>query len=137
MSKKELPTFKTAEEFDEFFETHDLGEYWDEFEDVTDIEFVRPRPAHVVIPVEVSEPLLEVLRCRGWCAAGWPNMRANTSPCPPPDFSGTIPPCSAPRPFARCPCAACRGGVGAGACPPRWTGSARRRPANRQSNRQP
>ncbi len=64
MSKKELPTFKTAEEFDEFFETHDLGEYWDEFEDVTDIEFVRPRPAHVVIPVEVSEPLLEVLEAQ-------------------------------------------------------------------------
>jgi len=38
---KELPDFKTPEEFAEFVENHDMGDYWEEFEDV-DVTIKRP-----------------------------------------------------------------------------------------------
>jgi len=40
MSKK-LPDFKTPEEFAEFVGNHDMGDYWEEFEDV-DVTIKRP-----------------------------------------------------------------------------------------------
>ena len=30
MSKNKLPEFETVEEFVDFFDTHDMGKYWDE-----------------------------------------------------------------------------------------------------------
>jgi predicted DNA binding CopG/RHH family protein len=38
---KKLPDFKTPEEFAEFVENHDMGDYWEEFEDV-DVTIKRP-----------------------------------------------------------------------------------------------
>ncbi|MBI4640255.1 MAG: hypothetical protein HY731_06145 [Candidatus Tectomicrobia bacterium] len=38
-----LPEFKTPEELAEFFETHSTADYWDEFEDVPDVEILIPR----------------------------------------------------------------------------------------------
>jgi len=52
-----LPEFKTDEEFAEFVETHDLGGYWDEFEDV-DVEIKRPTKKRVslrVYPYHLAE----------------------------------------------------------------------------------
>lgn len=42
MSPK-LPEFNTPEEFAEFLETHDTADYWDDLEDVPDVEILIPR----------------------------------------------------------------------------------------------
>lgn len=39
---KNLPKFKSDEEFFDFFETHDTADYWDEFEDVKEVKIKRP-----------------------------------------------------------------------------------------------
>ncbi|HZS86508.1 MAG TPA: CopG family antitoxin [Chloroflexota bacterium] len=43
-SKSRIPTFKTIEEEAAFWDTHDSAEFEDEFEDVTDVRFVRGGP---------------------------------------------------------------------------------------------
>lgn len=57
---KQLPIFASEEEFAKFVETHDLADYWDELEDV-DIEIHIPRPERKIVPVQLSEPVLESL----------------------------------------------------------------------------
>ncbi|MFQ6044494.1 MAG: CopG family antitoxin [Candidatus Poribacteria bacterium] len=41
-----LPEFKSDEAFAEFVEHHDLGDYWDDFEDV-DVDIERPTKKRV------------------------------------------------------------------------------------------
>ena len=52
-----LPVFKTEEEFAQFVETHDMGEYWDEFEDVTDVKITIPKPPDEYIGAEDGQPI--------------------------------------------------------------------------------
>ena len=62
MTMARLPEFKTPEEFAEFFETHSVADYWEEFEEVTDIEFVRPAEAQAMIPLAVSDSLFKEMQ---------------------------------------------------------------------------
>jgi hypothetical protein len=39
-----IPTFRTAEEAAEFFDTHDMGDYPDDWEEVTDVRFEAALP---------------------------------------------------------------------------------------------
>ncbi len=57
-----LPEFKTEEEFIEFFETHDLADYWDEFEEVHDIEIAIPRPSDKSVAVRLYPDLLDEIK---------------------------------------------------------------------------
>lgn len=43
-AKSRIPPFKTVEEEAAFWDTHDSTEFEDEFEDVTDVMFVKSRP---------------------------------------------------------------------------------------------
>lgn len=40
-SRKPLPSFRSGSAFDRFVETHDLADYWDEFEEAEPIELAR------------------------------------------------------------------------------------------------
>lgn len=51
MKKEKLPDFETDEEFAEFFETHSFADYWDEFEDVEDVEIKRPVRKRITIRI--------------------------------------------------------------------------------------
>ncbi len=66
MSKKKLPDFKTVEEFAEFVETHDMADYWDEMEDVSEqFEFVprhkRPQPELTTVSFTLPKSVLRHL----------------------------------------------------------------------------
>lgn len=61
MSPK-LPEFKTPEEFAEFLETHDTADYWDEFEDVTDVEILIPR---IYLPSDLLKEIKRFADRRG------------------------------------------------------------------------
>lgn len=62
-----LPVFETEEEFAQFVETHDMGEYWDEFEDVTDVEITIPKPtdAFVSVSPELEERIKKMATEKG------------------------------------------------------------------------
>lgn len=64
MSKKKLklPEFKTEEEFTEFFETHDLADYWHEFEPAREIELAVSKPKDEEIVVRLSPTLLSEIK---------------------------------------------------------------------------
>jgi predicted DNA binding CopG/RHH family protein len=57
-----LPVFETEEEFAQFVETHDMGEYWDEFEDVKDVEITIPKPADEFVSVRLYPDLVERIK---------------------------------------------------------------------------
>ncbi|MBM3242309.1 hypothetical protein FJZ31_39075 [Candidatus Poribacteria bacterium] len=62
-----LPEFKTDEEFAEFVETHDMADYWDEFEEVKDVKIKRPVKKHVslrIYPYLISE-IKEIATVKG------------------------------------------------------------------------
>jgi O-acetylhomoserine/O-acetylserine sulfhydrylase-like pyridoxal-dependent enzyme len=48
-----IPTFKTVEEEAAFWDSHDSTEFEAEFEDVTDVVFVRSHPAKgIIVPLD-------------------------------------------------------------------------------------
>ncbi len=59
-AKSRIPTFKTIEEEAEFWDTHDTTEFEDEFEEVTDVRFVKYQPKKV-ITVRLGEDTLAAL----------------------------------------------------------------------------
>lgn len=61
--KSRIPTFRTIEEEAEFWDTHSTAEFEDEFEEVSDVQFVvtRARPKKG-ITVRLEEDSLAVLR---------------------------------------------------------------------------
>lgn len=60
-----IPTFATIEEEAEFWDTHDMTDFDDEFEDVTDVRFVRVADKDSVI-VQFDEPTLAALKERAF-----------------------------------------------------------------------
>jgi predicted DNA binding CopG/RHH family protein len=44
-----LPQFKDDDEFADFVDTHDMADYWDEFEDVEIVKVKRPRKKAITI----------------------------------------------------------------------------------------
>ena len=59
-TKSRIPIFKTIGEEAEFWDTHDTTEFEDEFEEVTDVKFVKYRPPKA-ITVRVDETTLTAL----------------------------------------------------------------------------
>ena len=60
--KLKLPEFKTEEEFAEFFETHDLTDYWHEFEPAKEIELAVPKPKDEALVVRLNPTLLSEIK---------------------------------------------------------------------------
>lgn len=61
-NKKLLPQFESVNELAEFFDTHDLGEYWDEFPEAHfDIEITK-RTHIVAIDADLTEKLAAIAR---------------------------------------------------------------------------
>ena len=44
-----LPKFKNDDEFADFVDTHDMADYWDEFEDVENVKVKRPKKKAITI----------------------------------------------------------------------------------------
>ena len=72
--KSRIPVFKTIEEEAEFWDTHDLTEFEDELEEVTDVKFVvtRGRPTKsltVRLAPDTLEELTKLAREHGVAAS--------------------------------------------------------------------
>jgi len=61
---KALPRFKSREELVEFFDTHDLGEYWDEMPEAHFDVNIKRRVHLVAIDAEVADKLTEIARLK-------------------------------------------------------------------------
>lgn len=55
-----LPKLKTDAEVAEFWDTHDLTDYLEDFEEVTDAKFVRPPKG--VIALRLDEPIVRAIK---------------------------------------------------------------------------
>ena len=55
-----IPEFKTIEEEAEWFDTHDLAEYWDGLEPV-EIDFQLKKPKEENIVIRLQKPIKDVL----------------------------------------------------------------------------
>lgn len=60
MAKSRIPKFKNDQEAAEFWDTHSVLDYLDEFEVVKDVKFVRPRKE--VVSLRLDRPIVEALR---------------------------------------------------------------------------
>jgi len=61
---KTLPRSKSLDELVEFFETHDMGEYWDQMPEAHfDIE-IKKRTHLVAIDAEVADKLTEIAKSK-------------------------------------------------------------------------
>ena len=58
--KEPIPEFKSREEEATFWDTHDIADYWDDFEPV-DIAFQLEKPKEENIVVRVQKPIKERL----------------------------------------------------------------------------
>ena len=58
--KSRIPTFKTVEEEEAFWDTHDLTEFEDELEVVTDVTFVKAKPKRA-LTVRLEEETMNAL----------------------------------------------------------------------------
>jgi predicted DNA binding CopG/RHH family protein len=58
--KSRIPTFKTVEEEAAFWDTHDLTEFEDELEVVTDVKFVKAKPKRA-LTVRLEEETMNAL----------------------------------------------------------------------------
>ena len=65
VTKSRIPTFQTVEEEAEFWDTHDTTEFEDEFEEVTDVTFVRGWTPNSIV-VQLDEPTLAALTERAF-----------------------------------------------------------------------
>jgi hypothetical protein len=67
---KSLPPLGSLEEVVEFFDTHDMGEYWDELPEVHfDVDLQR-RAHLVAIEAELADQLTEIARSRQTSSEG-------------------------------------------------------------------
>ena len=44
-----MPQFKDDDEFADFVDTHDMADYWDEFEDIENVKIKRPNKKAITI----------------------------------------------------------------------------------------
>ena len=76
--KKKLPAFKSVNDEVEFWETHSLADYWDEFEEVRiDVALRHEQPSPQIVtlaraattcPIDRSKLLMTVMDYSGWSA---------------------------------------------------------------------
>ena len=64
MSENKLPEFGTVEELVEFFDTHDMGEYWDEMPEAHFEVNIQKRTFLVAVDEELMKKLAEVAKTR-------------------------------------------------------------------------
>lgn len=60
MTKSRIPKFKTDQEAAEFWDTHSVLDYLDEFEVVDDVKFLRPQKE--VVSLRLDRPMVEALK---------------------------------------------------------------------------
>lgn len=58
IKKQQIPQFKNREEEAKFWDTHDIADYWHDFESV-DIDFQLEKPKDENIVVRVQKPIKE------------------------------------------------------------------------------
>jgi CopG antitoxin of type II toxin-antitoxin system len=64
MAKSELPQFDSLDKLVEFFDTHDLGEYWDTMPDANfDID-IQTRIHVIALDEDLAERLTEIARAK-------------------------------------------------------------------------
>jgi hypothetical protein len=61
---KNLPRFRSLDELVEFFDTHDLGEYWNEMPEAHFEVDLKRRTHLVAIDAELVDKLTEIARSR-------------------------------------------------------------------------
>ena len=61
---KGLPRFKSLDELVEFFDTHDLGEYWNEMPEAHFEVDIKRRTHLVTIDTDLADKLTEIARSR-------------------------------------------------------------------------
>ena len=61
---KGLPAFRTLDELVEFFDTHDMGEYWDEMPEAHFEIDIQKRAYLVAIDAEIVDKLSEIARAK-------------------------------------------------------------------------
>ena len=64
MSENKLPEFETVEELVEFFDTHDMGEYWNEMPEAHFEVDIQERTFLVAVDEELMKKLAEVAKTR-------------------------------------------------------------------------
>lgn len=62
---RKLPEFRSQDEFVRFVETHDLADYWDEFEEVKDPVELDPKLAKSIDRRARNKKLISI-RLEGW-----------------------------------------------------------------------
>lgn len=63
--RRRLPRFRSAEEFGRFAETHDLADYWDEFEEVKEPLELDPKLARMIDRSSKKKRLISI-RLDAW-----------------------------------------------------------------------
>ena len=63
-----LPTFKNDDAFADFVDTHDMADYWDEFEDV-EVQIERPKKEAITIQLSFP-PTRECFALTRCCTLG-------------------------------------------------------------------
>lgn len=61
---KSLPRFRSLDELVEFFDTHDLGEYWDEMPEAHFEVDIKRRTHLVAIDAKLANKLTQIARAR-------------------------------------------------------------------------
>ena len=64
MSKNKLPQFETTEEMIEFFDSHDMGEYWDEMPEAHFDVDIQRRTFLVAVDEQLMRRLSEAAKNR-------------------------------------------------------------------------
>ena len=66
--KEPIPEFKSREEEATFWDTHDIADYWDDFERVNiDVHLEKPKEENIVVRVQkpIKERLERIARRKG------------------------------------------------------------------------
>lgn len=61
---KKLPEFKSLDHLIEFFDTHDMGDYWDEMPEVRFDMNIKRRTHLIAINDEIAEKLTAIARAQ-------------------------------------------------------------------------
>ena len=61
---KSLPKFESVDELVEFFDTHDMGEYWEQFPEAKFEVNIKTRKHLVVIDEEIIPKLSEIAKSK-------------------------------------------------------------------------
>jgi len=65
MKKSKLPKTDSIEKLAEFWDTHDLTDFEDELEEVTEPVFVRGAPIKVHLPASEAKAVQQIARSKG------------------------------------------------------------------------